>query len=457
EQEEDDPSNLMITDDTYRFSDFSLKFLLQPSSKHTWTLSAMRNGGLFRIGVEELGDARGLEDEFRSTHTGLGVNWQYVDSDRYQVETSLSYADARTCYRYQFQDLNADFSLESLGTENEVRDWTLEQLHRWKLSPRHQLGWGAHLAYRAVAYSLDARYFGEQAVDESFSRAFTPSLFVQHLWRPRPQWELQTGLRYSRHSLWERGFLDPRLTVRRQVGKYLSLRASLGVFRQYVVQLINLSFDELNIGTPIWALVDEDDRVPVLRSVEVSLGATFERKGWLVDLEAYHKDMSGLSTLSTSFQENLDLAWDAGDAQVQGLDLLVKRRWPLHQMWVAYTLSQVLYQMEGLHPDPFPAPHDQRHNLKAVYLFQKGDWEMAMGWNYSSGRPFTPALGTLPAFEPEWGEDLLALGPLKGNINSARLPAYHRLDLSVGYAFSFKRWARGSGLIRISLLNLLDR
>ena len=458
DQEEEDPANVLLTDDLYRFSDFSLKFLLRPHPQHTWTISAMRNAGLFRIGVEEINTSLGLHDEFRSTSTGLGVDWKFIHSDNYQLRTSLIYADARTLYTYQFQVLDTEFNLESLSTENEVRDWTLEHEHRWSFHPKHQLSWGLHVSHRKVPYELDARYFGEQAIDESSPTALTPSLFVEHLWRPHPKWEFQSGLRYSRHSLWGNGFIDPRLTILRQMGEQISLRASMGVFRQYLVQLLNFGFDELNVGTPIWALVDEEDNVPVLQSSELSVGMTFEREGWIVDVESYLKNMWGLSTLSTSFQDNLDLEWDDGEARVRGLDLLIKRQWPSHRVWVAYTLSQVQYgELESLSPEPFPAPHDQRHNLKAVYLFQQTAWEMALGWNYHSGRPFTPALGTLPTFEADWDEDLLIVGPRKGEINSMRLPSYHRLDLSVAYNLPFQRWERGSGLIRLSLLNVLDR
>jgi hypothetical protein len=52
-------------------------------------------------------------------------------------------------------------------------------------------------------------------------------------------------------------------------------------------------------------------------------------------------------------------------------------------------------------------------------------WTVGLSWRWASGRPFTPILGAQRA-----GDGYL---PLYGPINSERLPAYARLDLSVSH------------------------
>jgi hypothetical protein len=81
-----------------------------------------------------------------------------------------------------------------------------------------------------------------------------------------------------------------------------------------------------------------------------------------------------------------------------------------------------------------------------TYLFgKKKDLEVSARWNYGSGLPFTPTSGFYQG-EPMSGgvsTDYTTTNPgkvevLLGDINSKRLPDYHRLDITVKKNFTFK-------------------
>jgi len=86
-------------------------------------------------------------------------------------------------------------------------------------------------------------------------------------------------------------------------------------------------------------------------------------------------------------------------------------------------------------------PHfDRRHNLNllAGYRFGKhGDWSARARWQLGSGFPFTQTAGYYEEIECKDGTFILdpgmngELAVLYGPVNEGRLPAYHRLDLSV--------------------------
>jgi outer membrane receptor for ferrienterochelin and colicin len=68
--------------------------------------------------------------------------------------------------------------------------------------------------------------------------------------------------------------------------------------------------------------------------------------------------------------------------------------------------------------------------VKCYYEFRWNSLDASLIWIYGSGRPFTPFYGYYNVANV--GGNSTAI-PIYGAINGTRLPAYHRLDLSVGY------------------------
>lgn len=99
---------------------------------------------------------------------------------------------------------------------------------------------------------------------------------------------------------------------------------------------------------------------------------------------------------------------------------------------------------------------DRRHNINLVgnYLFGKNkDIELSLRWNFGSGLPFTPTTGYFQGepFSDGVTTDYTTSNPqelsiLLGALNSARLPTYHRFDITVK-----KRWEFKNSLLEATL------
>ena len=111
--------------------------------------------------------------------------------------------------------------------------------------------------------------------------------------------------------------------------------------------------------------------------------------------------------------------------------------------WMAYSLAKT-QRFDGLQ---YYAPHyDRRHDLNLLSSYTLGKdlaFKLQGRWHYGSGFPFTPTGGFYEKLQLEslHGEDILwengLLGISFGDYNSARLPDFHRLDLSLKYTYSF--------------------
>ena len=114
-------------------------------------------------------------------------------------------------------------------------------------------------------------------------------------------------------------------------------------------------------------------------------------------------------------------------------------------LWVTYSLGYSK-RYDGFEYY-FPV-YDRRHNINVVASYQflkKKDLELSIRWNFGSGLPFTPTAGAYQkeTFQNGVTTDYTTSNTndatlIMGDFNSERLPAYHRLDITIKKSFIFK-------------------
>ena len=205
-----------------------------------------------------------------------------------------------------------------------------------------------------------------------------------------------------------------------------------------------------------WSLSD-GTTVPVAEATHLVGGASYERGDLLFDVELFAKDLTDLTQFAprlTAASDDIDYDdfFYRGTGTARGAELLVQKRSGRHTGWASYTLSQVEESFPDLQAAPFPATHDQRHEVKLVNLYRMGDWHLSQTWIYASGKPYTEPVGLEPVELPFGGVlDRVVAGPK----NSGRLPAYHRLDVAINREFFVRDTMRG--VFSLTLFNLYDR
>jgi hypothetical protein len=144
-----------------------------------------------------------------------------------------------------------------------------------------------------------------------------------------------------------------------------------------------------------------------------------------------------------------------------GIDFVLKYEFKKLYLWAVYSIGQVT-RNDGIRDY---APHfDRRHNVNLVasYTFGKNlNWEFNARWNYGSGFPFTKTAGFYEYLNFENGLYTNPItengqnGIIYGDLNTGRLPDYHRMD------FSLKRtvvWGKNNiAEISGSLINVYNR
>lgn len=161
-----------------------------------------------------------------------------------------------------------------------------------------------------------------------------------------------------------------------------------------------------------------------------------------INLNKLYDDTNEFNEIDDVFKK--DFIIESGYAY--GVDVLLEYEKDRLFLWGVYSY------MKSERWDGFQwyAPvFDRRHNINLVgnYLFGKNkDIELSLRWNFGSGLPFTPTTGYFQGepFNDGVTTDYTTSNPqelsiLLGTLNSARLPTYHRFDITVKKRWEFKK------------------
>ena len=263
---------------------------------------------------------------------------------------------------------------------------------------------------------------------------------------------LTLGGRASYYNGTAEWYVEPRFSALVAITANLRLKGAYGRYHQFVNRVVNENVTE---GSRDFWLLADGDLVDVQGSTHYVAGAAYEQGDFLFDVEAYHKELDGLSEFSLRFRRTgleTEQLFFNGTGTARGIEFLAQKRVGRLTGWLTYTIADVEHRFPGLNDgDPFPALHDQRHEFKAVSAAQLGRWNVSATWTYGSGKPYT-------APEAEFSIELLD-GETQnfihvGEKNSLRLPAYHRLDVAAQYHFTLGGFR---GDIGVSVFNLYNR
>ena len=276
------------------------------------------------------------------------------------------------------------------------------------------------------------------------------------------------GMRMQYFSSLARFRPEPRLGLKYKVSERLRLKVAAGLYSQNVISsnsdrdVVNLFYGFLsgpenlqnNLITP------DGDVQEVVHSLQTAQhlisGFEFDLTERLnLNVEGYYKNFTQLTNPNRNklFADNAansdvpevlrkDFIVETGKAY--GADVVLKYEERFTYVWLVYGYGNV-DRWDGFRwYDPV---FDRRHNVNLVVsqgLGKEGEWEVSARWNLGSGLPFTQTQGFYqpPNVVDGIGTDYVVsnsndLGIQYAGLNEGRLPAYHRLDMSVRREFEF--------------------
>ncbi|HMR89754.1 MAG TPA: TonB-dependent receptor, partial [Saprospiraceae bacterium] len=181
----------------------------------------------------------------------------------------------------------------------------------------------------------------------------------------------------------------------------------------------------------VW--VPSTEVVKPQRGIQYALGVfkNLENDTYETSIEVYYKDLKNQIDYADNYVNDItkevEDAFVFGKGRAYGAEFFLKKAKGRLNGWIGYTLSRTERSFDDIEDGRwYPAVYDRTHDLSVVANYKLGKkWDVGAVFIYGSGKLFTPVRGF---FFVEQNVNLF-YGPR----NSARLDAYHRLDLSATY------------------------
>jgi hypothetical protein len=157
----------------------------------------------------------------------------------------------------------------------------------------------------------------------------------------------------------------------------------------------------------------------------------FGGNSWEASIEGYYRWLDNQVDYRENYVDNvandLEEEFVFGTGRAYGMELFVQKKQGDFTGWVGYTWSRTERTFPEINQGrPFPAVYDRRHDLSIVANYQLSPkWELGGAFIFGSGNAYTPV-------ERLYFIDQFPVQQY-GARNSARLPDYHRLDLSATF------------------------
>ena len=293
---------------------------------------------------------------------------------------------------------------------------------------------------------------------------------------------VEPSLRLSYYASLGDVFLEPRLSAKWNVTKKFRLKLASGIYSQTFLDtksdrdIVNLFTGYLTV-TPDLNIVDSFRGNPINSYVQTSnhfiFGAEYDiLRNFNLNVECYYKTMSNLTSINrdklyADDQEHIEKPgylrkeYTVENGKAYGADFSLKYDDGRLYVWTIYSLGKVIREGEM----QTYAPHyDRRHNVNVLINYQMGqsrDFEISVRWNYGSGFPYSPTASMVEMLDFSNGinSDFISqngtLTTIYGELNSERLPNYHRLDISAKKRFDIGK--RSILEINLSVTNVYNR
>lgn len=330
-------------------------------------------------------------------------------------------------------------------------------------------GWGAFLFgfradYAKYTYNLDEKFIALEAKDQY---SYTLQSYAALDWRLGPWLTLSPSVGSQFGGQFTKVTLEPRLRVAIRPGRSDRQELSLAVGKYN--QVAEGITDERDAGTvfTIWVPSMRDD--PIAEALHGIIGYR-QRFGRRLEasVEAYVKDMQNIPVPLWTPVARFNTRTTFANGLAYGADARVELdAGPLY-LYAGYGWSKVTYEaasrnlgawIRGTLVEYAPA-HDLRHQVNAVASVEIGGITTNLRWELGTGRPYTKVYGfdlllDLVTLEDYPTTDAGTPLTLYDRPYGARLPAYHRLDVSASRSFDLD--AGPSLEVQAGALNAYDR
>ena len=383
----------------------------------------------------------------------ISAQWRRIFSD--ELFGFFTLTGSRYFNRPEFEIAGTPFE-----RNNDIHDFSFKGDLEYMPNERHTLSTGIWTGNLVLRFRDS---FDNQQTFNSRIQSQYLSAYVQNRWRPVDEWIFTGGVRLNSFSEGNYLRLEPRISAEFRPSPRIRLQAAYGRFHQYLSLITNEAFS----GFDLWLTSDEG--VPPAFGDQFVIGAkTVPFSGYGFDVELYYRTMRDLFELDPFVSDPAGLEYNElfrfGEGYAYGIELFFEKQTGPLTGFIGYTYGITRRKFPGFNApildDPtrarfYPPKYDRTHDVNVVTSYRfSSRWSANAVFNYATGQAYTKPLGRTQFSHVPW-DNSVRNSFVIGRLNASRLPAYHRLDLSISRKGTF--FNLGDAEWQLQLINVYSR
>jgi len=371
------------------------------------------------------------------------LRWNHLFSQQLFSNTTLIYSN----YNYNVAiDVN-----NSLNVSSKIQDYSLKQDFQYFATPENKIKFGFASTYYLVvpgaltsstsSINLTNKHNWENAVYISDELKITRKLRTEYGLRLTAFSVLGPGNFYSYDA--EGNTLDTatyasgrfiktyvNLEPRFEVTYLLPGNSSIKASYDRNVQNLHLITNSTSANpASLWLPSSNNVRPEIADQVSAGYYKNFKDDMFECSAEIYYKSLQNQidykNGAQLNFNENVESQLLFGKGRAYGIEFYMKKNYGKLTGWISYTLSRAEQKFDGINGGKYyPATQDRTHDISVVGIYHLSPkWNFSATWVYYTGNAVTFPSG-------KYGLNGTVLNYYTER-NGYRMPAYHRLDISV--------------------------
>lgn len=440
----------------YHFYDLNAKINHKFSDKNRLYLSAYMGDDKLRFSFEDRYEAaEGEEGVARFDNTLqwgnkiFAARWNLQWSPKLFSNTTLTYSqynyDLGGKYTSNIRETDPLRKLEyEYGSESQITDYGAKIDFNFVPSPSHYIRFGGgytkHEFIPTVIFEK-ANFEGDSIDIRSGNKPLDADEFFAYIEddiRIGRRLKINPGVHFSGFNVGKSNYtsIQPRIAASYLINDKTSIKASYSQMTQFIHLLTNPG---LGLPTDLW--VPSTERIKPEASTQFAAAITRSLPlGLELSIEGFYKTMenlveykSGVNVFGSS--QGWEDKIEVGDGESYGAEILLEKKEGKTTGWIGYTLSWSNRTFENINDgQPFPYRYDRRHDIGLALTHKFNDRiDVGLVWVYGTGNAFTLATQRYLQLPTDNGDGTYFPYALEytDKRNNQRMPAYHRMDLSV--------------------------
>lgn len=353
-----------------------------------------------------------------------------VNSMQAVVLDTLLFGGSYNTLSFEHTNNRTSNALGTAGTLNlNQNSFLLRELARFELNEGHELSLGTELAKTTVKIDADFNNATCTQFNPNCDLSSAPrrqlsetidttawSFSAQDRKRVLSHLTLIGGVRHTKENYANKSYTEPRVGAEWEWSERTMYTAGWGRHNQYP-------------SGGQWVRVFGNPNLDHIRAEHSVLGVRHKVDAdWNWKAETYYKKLGNLVVNDPALNYV-----NGASGKAYGLELLVKKEeTDKLSGWFVINLAKS-QRRNDVTGESFRFAYDQPVNATLVGTYRISEaWSFGAKWNYHSGTPYTPIVGT--AYD---GSRYI---PVYAGVNSDTLPVYHRLDLRLDRNYLFNKW-----------------